>query len=208
MLIQSHRWVVLVTRALTVLVTRASAAESPPGALAARPLVRLTGSKAQIEAWMTQLCTHAELACAADPSKLTLYRTAGDPPSTVWGILSTGPILVRGVHGSGSDWSVQRRWDFSTYAHSQGCGGPTPDWEDAPTSLYPALYPVGPHVWAVAVVCLITESYAGGGAGFSVADFVVPYGTRRTTGAARCGRYRQRAGMSGAPPGSTSAGAP
>ena len=39
--------------------------------------------------------------------------------------------------------------------------------------MYPALYPVGPRAWAVAVVYVIAESYSGGGAGFSVADFVV-----------------------------------
>jgi hypothetical protein len=39
--------------------------------------------------------------------------------------------------------------------------------------VYPALYPAGPGTWAVALVSDLHESYSGGGATFSIADFVV-----------------------------------
>jgi hypothetical protein len=39
--------------------------------------------------------------------------------------------------------------------------------------VYPALYPVGPGTWAVAVVAGAAQMFAGGGAGYRSADFVV-----------------------------------
>jgi hypothetical protein len=143
-------------------------AESP--AIAARPFVPLAASKAAVAAWRTQLCALPELACAANPTSLTLYGAGGDPPSVAWGILETGPVLVKLRASSPGAWAIERKWDFAAYKHSDsGLASDSP----APTFLYPALYPVGPGTWAVAVVAGANQAFSGGGAGYQSADFVV-----------------------------------
>jgi hypothetical protein len=167
------RRIALALLALTAVIPCASADEAPATAIAAVPLVSLAGPKASIDAWKKQLCAGGDLACAADPSRLALYRASGDPSGTVWGILATGPILVKLVPGHGSALTVQHLWDFSTYTHSkQAWGIPAGD-PAPPNTLYPALYPAGAHDWAVAVVHHVDEGYSGGGADFAIADFVV-----------------------------------
>ncbi len=102
--------------------------------------------------------------------ELDLYRTGDDPPSTAWGILETAPVLVKLRASSAGGWAIERKWDFSAYMHSDiGFASENPAW----TFVYPALYPVGPGTWAVALVASASQRFAGGGASYQVADFVV-----------------------------------
>jgi hypothetical protein len=78
-------------------------------------------------------------------------------------------ILAQATLKDADDWELVRRWSFAKYPL------PTPDDPDEPFRLqiHPALYPAGPNRWAVAVLTTEIESYAGGGANFIRADFVV-----------------------------------
>jgi hypothetical protein len=134
---------------------------------AARPFVPLAAPKAQVDTWKRQLCARPEFACA-QPSDLRLYRVADDPAATVWATIATAPVLLKLRHGSGSAWSVLQRWDFSGYIHSHPPDAPSYD----PMTVYPALYPAGPDLWAVALVSDVHEYYSGGWATFSYADFL------------------------------------
>jgi hypothetical protein len=159
-------------------------AETP--AIAAKPFVPMVASKAVMAAWRKQLCALPELACAANPASLTLYHAAGDSPSIAWGILETvdasaddgnearpapaAPVLVKLRVPSTGGWALERKWDFAAYKHSDSSlASDTP----VPTFVYPALYPVGPGTWAVAVVAGAAQMFSGGGAGYHSADFVV-----------------------------------
>jgi hypothetical protein len=141
----------------------------PRAPIAAKRLVPMAGPKAQIEGWKRELCGRPELGCADAPESLALYRAAGDPPDAAWGIVSGSPALVK-LRGRGGAWTVERTWDFSDYPHSEtsrGCGN------EASTRIYPALYPVGPAYWAVALLADICDGFAGGGASYAFADIVV-----------------------------------
>jgi hypothetical protein len=144
------------------------AAGEPPAPIAAKPLRPLVAPRAQVDGWTRQLCSRPEVPCAK-PGDVQLYRAAGDPPGTVWAIVSTTPVLLKLLHGNGADWSVLRRWDFSGLVHSH----PPDEPSDSPIAVYPALYPAGPGTWAVALISEIHGYYSGGFAIFSVADFVV-----------------------------------
>jgi hypothetical protein len=168
--ILARRFARLLAVLALMLASRQTLAAGPP--IAARPFLPLTEPGAQVDGWKRQLCARPDVACAK-PADLRLYRLAmglaGDPPGTVWGILGTSPVLLKLLHGNGQDWSVLRRWDFSGYRHSH----PIDDPSNSPVVVYPALYPAGPGGWAVALVSDLDESYSGGGATFSIADFVV-----------------------------------
>jgi hypothetical protein len=161
-----------------------SAGHAELGAPTARPLVPLAAPKEQVERWRAQVCALPELACAKEPTSLTLYRTALDSADTAWGIVRPafepadmsasvappGPILVKLRRDPADAWKLERRWDFSNYAHSDSGLASDHHW---PYTLYPALYPVGPGRWAVAVIATASQAFAGGGAGYDSADFVV-----------------------------------
>ncbi len=154
------------------------AAGQPPAPIAAKPFRPLAASKAQVDGWTRQLCARPEIPCAK-PGDLQLYRAAGDPSGTVWVVVGTTPVLLKLLRGNGSDWSVLGRWDFSGLVHSH----PPDEPSSSPVTVYPALYPVGPGTWAVALVSDIHHYYSGGWATFSIADFVV-LSDRANTGAA------------------------
>jgi hypothetical protein len=149
-----------------------------PPAIVAKPFVPIAAPKAAIAGWRAQLCAPPELACAANPTSLTLYRAGGDPPSTAWAIVETGPLLAKLRASPTGDWAIEQKWDFSKYKHSDsGLASDSP----VRTFVYPALYPVGPGAWAVAVVVGASQVFSGGGAGYESADFVVLGGGDPTT---------------------------
>jgi hypothetical protein len=83
--------------------------------------------------------------------------------------LGPGSLTMTQLEHSGSgQWKTLHEWDFSELDSSS---------DDSPDNhhereIYPALYPIGPHRWAVAVVVHYSEMYSGGGAAFDWADFV------------------------------------
>ncbi|HEY8089979.1 MAG TPA: hypothetical protein VIF09_19090 [Polyangiaceae bacterium] len=144
-------------------------ASGAPAPIAARPLKPLPGSKETLEGWRSRLCALPDLACSPDPTQLSLYSAAGDPPDAAWAILASDPLLAK-LHRSqrSGAWVVEQTWDLAPYARSQGSR-----FGENAVAIHPALYPVGPGVWAVALVEQVHEMYSGGGADFEFADFVV-----------------------------------
>jgi hypothetical protein len=159
--------------ALTVLLLALAVdttAGADPPTITAKPFTTLTGPKGAIATWRATLCAQPELACSAEPTQLALYHAARDPADIAWAILPKGPVLAKlRLPRGGASWTVEETWDFAPYI--QRPEEPL-DSEDGP-SIYPALYPAGPGVWAVAIVQHVHEMYSGGGAGFGIADFVV-----------------------------------
>ena len=118
--------------------------------------------------WLAALCGDPDLACAADPSQLTLYGSAADPSTVAWGILASEPALARlRWSAEASAWVAERVWSFASHIHSVH-----KDYAQPPFAIRPELYPVGPHRWGVALVQTVEEAYSGGGATFEIADFV------------------------------------
>lgn len=82
-----------------------------------------------------------------------------------------GLALARLTMNAPGQWQILDRWSFANYPLT-----PRKDEEKGSYSqinMHPALYPVGPDQWAIAVLTDITESYSGGGASFTKADFVM-----------------------------------
>jgi hypothetical protein len=74
------------------------------------------------------------------------------------------------VERTNNRWQVNKLMDFSGYQHSAATKKDAVN--NARITIAPALYPVGPDKWAVALLSTVNEMYSGGGAEFSTADFV------------------------------------
>lgn len=119
--------------------------------------------------WRQVACAAVECGCEADPEAAKLYRAATLGPDDYYAILASGPTLLTLSVGADKAWRVKDRWSLKDYA-------PTPS-SDAgdradPPRLFPALYPLGPGDWGVALLQSHSEMYSGGGASVEVADFV------------------------------------
>jgi hypothetical protein len=82
-----------------------------------------------------------------------------------------GLALARLTMNAPGQWQLLDRWSFANYPLT-----PRKNEENGSTSqisMHPALYPVGPDQWAIAVLTDISETYSGGGASFTKADFVM-----------------------------------
>jgi hypothetical protein len=82
-----------------------------------------------------------------------------------------GLALARLTMNAPGQWQLLNRWSFTNYPLT-----PRKDEEKGSTSqinMHPALYPVGPDQWAIAVLTDISETYSGGWASFTKADFVL-----------------------------------
>jgi hypothetical protein len=155
-------------------------------ALAAPPSAQLFVAVKKPEAvdpdWRARLCTLLPQPC--DAQALGLYKPRGAAAGG-YAVISAEPLAIARVQRNGgkgkgagaSGWQLERLHDFSGYAEAirKDPGDPM---SDARLSLAPALYPLAEGQWAVAVVQTVSESYSGGGAAFSKADFVPLEGTR------------------------------
>jgi hypothetical protein len=168
--------------ALGVALTGATgrADDAPRSPIREKRLVEVTATKAQKQAWRTNLCARSELACAVDPDGVDFFRADDDPSDSVWVIRKAAPVLLECRHSQASGWRIEQQWDFSTYVHSRAPRGPT---DRPPIHVFPTLYPVGPRTWAVALVSDVMEGYSGGGASYQVADFVPLLDTTATAAA-------------------------
>jgi hypothetical protein len=145
---------VVVALWIALLPARTASAGSPR--IAARPLIPLGAPKATMDAWLA----------ARDPSRVTLYGADADPADVAWGILASEPALARlRWSANASAWVAERVWSFASHVHSV-------EKEEAQFAIRPALYPIGPGTWGVALVQTVVEMYSGGGATFEIADFV------------------------------------
>ncbi|WP_426958540.1 hypothetical protein [Muricoccus radiodurans] len=115
--------------------------------------------------WQEPVCRLAEAPCGGARTPPSLLRAANAAVGTYHAILP-GPVLAE-LRFSRGQWQLRRRWDFRGHPLALGRE------EDAATRLFPALYPAGPDRWAVAFQRVRNEGYAGGGASFSRADFLL-----------------------------------
>jgi hypothetical protein len=150
-------------------------------ALAAPPAAQVFVAVKKPEAvdpdWRARLCALLPQPC--DAQALGLYKPRGAAAGG-YAVISAEPLAIARVQRSGKgagSWQLERLHDFSGYAEAirKDPGDPM---SDARLSLAPALYPLAEGQWAVAVVQTVLESYSGGGAAFSKADFVPLEGTR------------------------------
>ena len=115
-------------------------------------------SEAQIAMWCARLSTpcHAQTTSAWVGDALPLGR--------LFLIDRARPMLM-----AVRDGQIVQHWDFGAFAHSRSASKAEPG---EPLEIYPALYPAGDGHYAVAIVHHRREGYSGGGALFSLADFV------------------------------------
>ena len=138
----------------------------------------------QIDAqWKAHLCALLPQPCK--PDTLALYTPRGAAAGD-YVALGTEPLAMARLRRIGTAWQLMRTHDFTGYRHSMADAPKDADADTrspATLSLAPALYPLGPERWAAAILWTTTESYSGGGAAYSTADFVAldpPAGTART----------------------------
>ncbi|CAN5545750.1 hypothetical protein BH10PSE4_BH10PSE4_45100 [soil metagenome] len=119
--------------------------------------------------WRGVACAAVEGGCGVDDDAAKLYRAANLGPNDYYAILLSGPTLLTLSHEADKPWRVKDRWSLGDYA-------PIAD-DDAgdravPPHLFPALYPLGPGDWGVALLRGRSEMYSGGGASVETADFI------------------------------------
>jgi hypothetical protein len=122
--------------------------------------------------WRTVACAAVEGGCgegAGGQEGAALYRAPGADPDNYYAILLSGPTLLTLSVDATKHWRVKEKWSLQGYA-------PTADDEvgdlAGPPHLFPALYPLGPGDWGVALLTGHSEMYSGGGANVEVADFI------------------------------------
>lgn len=128
-------------------------------------------AKAADAGWRKVVCAAVEGGCEtdADAEGATLYRAANLSPNDYYVILQSGPTLLRLSLDAGQPWRVKERWSLADYAPTaQPASGDRAD----PPRLFPALYPLGPGDWGVALLQSRSEMYSGGGASVEIADFI------------------------------------
>ena len=119
--------------------------------------------------WRAVACAAVEGGCEKDDDAASLYRAANLGPDDYYAVLATGPTLLTLSVDAGQHWRVKDRWSLSDYTPTPDGGGG--DRADAPR-LFPALYPLGPGDWGVALLNSRSEMYSGGGATVVTADFL------------------------------------
>lgn len=162
--------------ALFMALLAAAAAPAVAAAPSAQVFVAVKKPESLDAEWRTRLCALLPQPC--DAQALALYKPRGGAADE-YVVLSSQPLamarLTRGEGNNGKTargWSLTRLHDFSGYAAGRK-GEP-----EAALSLAPALYPLAEGQWAAAVLQTVSESYSGGGAAFTKADFVPLEGTR------------------------------
>ena len=126
-------------------------------------------AKAVDPGWRDVACAAVEGGCETDDDAAKLYRAANLGPDDYYAILLSGPTLLTLSVDADKHWRVKDRWSLRDYA-------PTPDADAGdradPPHLFPALYPLGPGDWGVALLRGHSEMYSGGGATVVTADFL------------------------------------
>lgn len=136
------------------------------------PFTEVKDSAAPDHAWQQHVCQLTGAQCASDAKDSDdlphLYRARNDSPDHYYAIVP-GPRMARFAYDQKQGWRMLENWDFSNYEPVSPVQG---DGETPPLKLYPALYPLGPGRWAVAVLSSWHEMYSGGGGSWDNADFV------------------------------------
>jgi hypothetical protein len=117
--------------------------------------------------WRVAACAAVEGGCGEEAA--ALYRAPGAAPNAYYAILASGPTLLTLSIDAGKHWRVEQRWSLRDYTPTASAD--TGDRADPP-HLFPALYPLGPDDWGVALLTGHSEMYSGGGVSVEVADFV------------------------------------
>lgn len=132
-----------------------------------KPRARVFQSvKTADDAWRSVACEGLSDDCVQGAA---LYHAPGDGPNDYYAILQSGPTLRTLSRDDARRWRVTAGWSLRDYrATPFGEAGDRSE----PLRLFPALYPLGPGDWGVAVLNSRREMYSGGGAAVEVADFV------------------------------------
>jgi hypothetical protein len=136
---------------------------------AAPRAIVFTAAKTADPGWKAVACAAVEGGCGTDDDAARLYRAANLGPSDYYAILLSGPTLLTLSVDASKHWRVKERWSLLDYAPTA-----QPDSGDRvdPPHLFPALYPLGPGDWGVALLQSRSEMYSGGGASVETADFI------------------------------------
>lgn len=120
---------------------------------------------------IAQFC--ASLSEPCDPAQLHAFVPSRPVQAELYLIDEAGPALLGANLGPTGALQLQFRQDFRAPDVPDGMPDKTANWADeAPQRIFPALYPVAPGRWAVALLSHRSEMYSGGGASFDKADFV------------------------------------
>jgi hypothetical protein len=122
--------------------------------------------------WRAASCGAVEGGCvdgSGGQEAAALYRAPGAGPNDYYAILLSGPTLLTLSVDADKHWRVKETWSLQGYAATaDDAAGDRAN----PPHLFPALYPLGPGDWGVALLSGHSEMYSGGGANVEVADFI------------------------------------
>ncbi|CAN5300383.1 hypothetical protein BH10PSE3_BH10PSE3_11270 [soil metagenome] len=137
--------------------------DSAPRAIVFQP------AKATDAGWRNVACAAVEGGCEAGDDAAKLYRAANLGPDDYYAILASGPTLLTVSIDADKRWRIKDRWSLRDYTPTaQPDSGDRAD----PPRLFPALYPLGPGDWGVALIRSRSEMYSGGGTSVETADFI------------------------------------
>lgn len=118
--------------------------------------------------WIMGICNLPGLECnKVEEPKLYEHKTAAG--AEYYAVMVNRTISRLAMKAPGQ-WQVLNLWSFEKYptpSKPEGAGDPRM------LDIHPALYPAAPDLWAIALLSATTESYSGGGANFTKADFVL-----------------------------------
>ncbi|MDP5240573.1 hypothetical protein Q9Q94_13595 [Uliginosibacterium sp. 31-16] len=124
---------------------------------------------------IAQLCASLPEPC--DPAQLSAFVPSRPMPVDLYLIDESKPALLAAKFGPTGALQLQFRQDFGQPDGVEESTETAAGWADeGPRRIFPALYPVSPTQWAVALLSRRSEMYSGGGASFERADFI-PLGT-------------------------------
>ncbi|MCB6184693.1 hypothetical protein LIN78_14185 [Leeia sp. TBRC 13508] len=123
--------------------------------------------------WYAYLCSKKWIDCSETatnnetPKSKPNLLTIKNAQATSFYVITDDLNLLQLSFQNG-DWSLEGKWDFSKIAQDS----PFPESDDRIRKyIFPALYPIGPNRFSVALIQSWSEGYSGGGGHWEIADF-------------------------------------
>ena len=152
--------------------TAHSQSATPLTSPSAKPLIAVVAPEKVDADWRSNICALLPKPCENESLELFTHK---NPSGTAYVVLASSPLVMAEIDRSNNQWRLSNLLDFRGYRHSAAV--PKDAINNVRLTIAPALYPLGPNQWAAALLFTIDETYSGGGAHFTTADFVAAQGT-------------------------------
>lgn len=145
----------------------ANTTTSVDGKLRSIPLIEIKNTNSN-SGWKELICKHPDSDCKKTVPVLLKPKFTSSKSSIFYVTYKNKLIFQKIERISFNSWRILNSWNLSVFNEDS-----TSNNADLVTSIYPALYPISPTEWAVALTTSLSEMYSGGGANFTTADFIL-----------------------------------